>query len=102
MLHDQDELTNLSSNALRGYAGDDKNNNFAALVERSARHYHEHQAAPLEARILALEEALKDSHHYHVVNLRRHEAASSPLEFNEYIKVIHAPVEPHPLLVDKS
>ena len=64
MLHDQDELANLSSNALRDYADDDRSNHFAALVERSARHYHEYMKAKEKAvddnfQSLAIEQTCK-------------------------------------------
>ena len=96
MLHDQDEINRMLGILYRGTAN---RGHTKAALER----YAEHQAAPLETRILALEEALAVAHEAAIKADRKERGRIGNVSGNElYAMFSNAPVEPHPLLVDKS
>ena len=69
------------------------------VITKACREYGEVVAAPLEARILALEEALGIAHEVAIKADRKERGRIGNVSGNElYAMFSNAPVEPHPLL----
>ena len=103
MLHDEKAMDRIADKANKRSEDDLCGGVDFVRADEMMREYAEHQAAPLEARILVLEEALAVAHEAAIKADRKERGRIGNISGNElYAMFSNAPVEPHPLLADRE